>query len=557
MKWAAMVMAALLVSGCAAGGTAAQNLQNSAQLADKTLDINPRDPATLHDGNFVWPLTTWQPNWNYNQVDGTDDDEKSVLNAILPRLVLIQPDGTAKMNPDYVTAARVTSTAPQVVTYDLNPKARWTDGTPLDWQDFRAQWAAMNGSDPKFEAATTTGYSDIASVARGADDHQVVVTFSKPFAEWQSLFTLLYPRAVNADADTFNTSLTAGPPSISAGPFKVQRVDKGANTIVLARDDGWWGPKAVLSKITFQVVSIANWADALANGEITYAPLAANADLYRRAQSMPNIAIRTTVAANYNNVQFDARPGKVLSDPKVRSAVAKAIDPGAIERAVIGTIEPNPVPIGNHLYLPGTKYHQDHSAGLTFDLARAQRELDAAGWTRAAGAQYRRKDGKELDLSLLGSDNSSDTVVDAMIRLLVSQLAAAGVKVTVDPISDSEYTTTVDKGDWDIVTGGWFVSPFAISATAPQYLLTPNSTGQNWGQIGDPAINSLYERANATLDDTARAALGNEIDAALWREAVDVPTYQSPGVRLVARNVANFGAFGFSDVDYPRIGFTA
>lgn len=32
-------------------------------------------------------------------------------------------------------------------------------------------------------------------------------------------------------------------------------------------------------------------------------------------------------------------------------------------------------------------------------------------------------------------------------------------------------------------------------------------------------------------------------------------TFQSPGVRLVNKNVANFGAFGFADIDYTKIGF--
>ena len=35
----------------------------------------------------------------------------------------------------------------QVVTYNINPKAIWYDGTPITWEDFDWQWRALNGSN--------------------------------------------------------------------------------------------------------------------------------------------------------------------------------------------------------------------------------------------------------------------------------------------------------------------------------------------------------------------------------------------------------------------------
>ncbi|HWE88775.1 MAG TPA: ABC transporter family substrate-binding protein, partial [Pseudonocardiaceae bacterium] len=128
----AVLAAAMVLAGC---GSSGPSLANDQQLANQTLDINPHDPATLADGNFVFPLDFWEPNWNGNEIDGNDENEPLLLNALMPRLFLIQPDGTSKINPDYLTSAAVTSTNPQVVTLDINPQARWTDGTPLTWRD--------------------------------------------------------------------------------------------------------------------------------------------------------------------------------------------------------------------------------------------------------------------------------------------------------------------------------------------------------------------------------------------------------------------------------------
>jgi peptide/nickel transport system substrate-binding protein len=560
--WMALLTVAaagmVVLSACSSGGSGAQNLHNVQQLASKTSDINAKDPATLVDGNFVYPLDDWLPNWNGNEVDGNDENDVPVYSTLEPELFTIEADGTTQPNPNYLTSARVTSTNPQVITLDFNPKAHWTDGTPLSWQDLQAEWRALNGSNTDYQAVTNQGYQDISSVARGKTDTEAVVTFSKPYAEWQSLFTRLsplYPRSVNATPASFNTSLASGPPMVSAGPFKVQSFDKNKKTIVLVRNPAWWGPKPVLSKLVFQVVARDNRADAIANNEITYTPLFASADLYRQAQQMSNVVIREAVAANFNDVWFNGRPGALFSDVKLRAAVARGINANAITKAAIGSIEPTAVPIGDHLYTPGLKYHEDHTSMLAYDPAEAKKELDADGWQLpSGGGQYRSKNGKELDASLLDTTDDDSTGLE-INKLLIGQLAAIGVKATVNAVPSEQDSEMTDKGQWDIQGGGWLVSPFPVSRTASHYVLDPHNMSSNYEQIGNDTINSLYQQANVTLDPVQRAKLGNQIDTELWKEAVDVPLFQSPGVAVVNKYVANFGAFGFADPDYTKIGF--
>lgn len=545
------------LAACGSGGPTSRTLPNVQQLASRTSDINPKDPSTLVDGNFVWPLDLWLPNWNGNEVDGNDENDVPVYGATQPELFTVQPDGTTVPNPNYLTSARVTATNPQVITLDFNPKAHWTDGTPLSWQDVQAQWQALNGTNSAFQAVTNRGYVDISSVTQGKDASEAVITFKQPYAEWQSLFTRfspLYPRSVNATPSSFNTSLASGPSMVSAGPFKVQSFDKNQKTIVMVRNPAWWGPKPVLSKLVFQVVARDNRATAIGNNEITWTPLFASADLYKQAEQMPNVVIRESVAANFNDVWFNGRPGSLFSDQKLRVAVAKGVNVAAITKSAIGSIEPNPVPIGDHLYTPGLKYHQDHTNLLAYNPAEARKELDADGWTLPAGKQYRSRNGRELDVSLLDSTSDDQTGLQ-LNKLLIGQLAAIGVKATVNAVPDQQYSSLTDKGEWDILSNGWLVSPFPVSRTSSHYVLDPKNMSSNYEQIGSDTINSLYQQANATLDPAQRARIGNEIDVALWQEAVDVPLFQSPGVAVVNKNVANFGAFGFGDWDFTRIGF--
>ncbi|NQV97406.1 MAG: hypothetical protein HQ486_06385 [Acidimicrobiaceae bacterium] len=67
---------------------------------------------------------------------------------------------------------------------------------------------------------------------------------------------------------------------------------------------------------------------------------------------------------------------------------------------------------------------------------------------------------------------------------------------------------------------------------------TPNIYGvgkpQNFGNIGNAKIDDLFKKANNVLDPVKRCALANEAD----------------------KNVANFGAFGFTSLDWTKVGFT-
>jgi peptide/nickel transport system substrate-binding protein len=548
----------LVVSGCGGGSSANHPLQNSNQLAHKDEDINPRDPATLVDGNFVWPLDEWLPNWNFNQVDGGNENEPDVFGAYLPSFFTIQPDTSAVINHDYLTSATVTSTNPQVITYDINPKAKWSNGDPLSWTDLKTQWQALNGSNTAYQVNQTTGYADIASITQGSSPQQAVVTFKQPFAEWQYLFSRdspLYPPSVNATPDAFNTSLLNGPSTISAGPFIVSSIDKNNNTIVMTRNPGWWGAKPVLSKIVYQVVPRQNRSDALANGEVTETSLFADPSLYKAAHSMPNVAIRESIAENFNDYLLNGRSGAPLSDPKVRTAVVTGIDGDVFTKAVIGSIEPNPVPVGNHIYLPGTKYYQDNSQATAYNLPKAKSELDADGWKVAPGKQYRTKNGQEFDVSFLDTTDDTDPTDVQTDTLMINQFAALGIKATLNRIPTAQYQSAIDKGQWDVTSGGWISSAFPISTMETTYYLDPNNQGQNFGEIGSTEIDNLFNQANQTLDPDARAKLGNQIDKDIWGLGEDLVTFQSPGVRLVNKNVANFGAFGFADIDYTKIGF--
>ena len=177
-------------------------------------------------------------------IDGNTSDTNSIVSPTLPGAFITQADGTLKLNTDYFTAAELTSTNPQVVTYTINPKAMWNDGTPITWEDLKSEVDACSGRDKRYLIASRAGFERVKSVTKGVDERQAVVTFAEPYAEWRAMFAGgIQPRSMTANPDVFNKGQLDAP-GPSAGPFIVSTIDRGAQRIVLTRNPRWWGRPA-------------------------------------------------------------------------------------------------------------------------------------------------------------------------------------------------------------------------------------------------------------------------------------------------------------------------
>lgn len=542
---------ALTACGGGAGGGGGAPVVAPDELQQGQNDINPVPRDQVRDGGDLrWPLDQLPDNFNRNHIDGTLEVNSEVVSALLPFSHRTLPDATVEVDSDYFTSIELTSTEPQTVTYTIRPEATWDDGTPITWRDLQAQWQVMNGSDPAFQVSSTTGYEDIASVERGVDDKQAVVTFARVFSEWRSLFSPIYPVATNTDPDTFNRGWINAVPN-SAGPFRLEGIDTTAQTITLVRNEKWWGEPAKLDRIIFRVVERAALADALANGEIDWYAIGSDINLFTRAQTIPGVEIRQAVEPRYNHITFGGAPGAPLSDPALRRAVAQSIDRQAIARAMVGQIVPEITPLGNYLYVQGSKNYVDHSQVVAHDPAAAAAELDRLGWASPGEGQIRTKDGNPLTLRLV--TDAGNPITERIVALIRDQLGAAGIGVEVVQAAASDFFDEyVTPGNFDMVTFGWAGTAFPVTSTRNIY----TSTGeQNYGKISTPEIDALYDQAIRELDDARRVELGQQIDQLLWEEVPQLPLYQSTGAYAVRSTLANFGAQGFADVDYADVGF--
>jgi peptide/nickel transport system substrate-binding protein len=544
---AALVLA-LTIAGCSGSDQKPPSAGGEAEVGT-TSDINPQDPATLRQGgNLRLALDALPANYNTLHID-SEGTGAAMLRATLPRAFRIAPDGSTTVNTDYFTSVELTGTNPQVVTYTINPKAVWSDGTPITWEDIASQINATSGKDKAFQFASPNGSERVKSVTRGVDDRQAVMTFAEPFTDWRAMFagnTMLYPKSMTATPDAFNKAQLNGP-GPSAGPFIVSSIDKTAQRITLTRNPKWWGTPPLLDSITYLILDDAARVPALQNNAIDATGIA-SLDELTIARRTAGISIRRAPGLSWYHFTFNGAPGTILADKALRLAVAKGIDRQAIANVSQRGLVDNPVPLNNHIYVAGQDGYQDNSSVVAFDPEKAKQELDALGWKM--NGQFREKDGRQLVIR--------DVFFDALTTRQIAQIAQnslAQIGVKLDLVAapgGSLFTDYITVGNFDIGQFSWLADAFALSSLTQIFASGGES---NFGKIGSPEIDAQIEKTLDELDPAKARDLANELDKMVWAEGFSLPLFQSPGNSAVRSNLANFGPAGLGDLDYTKIGF--
>ena len=472
-----------------------------------------------------------------------------MLRATMPRAFVIAADGSMTVNTDYFTDVELTGTNPQVVKYTINPKATWSDGTPITWEDIAAQINATSGKDKNFAIAAPNGSDRVGSVTRGADDRQAIITFAKPYAEWRGMFagnTMLLPKSMTANPDVFNKGQLNGP-GPSAGPFIVSTLDRTAQRITLTRNPKWWGTPPLLDSITYLVLDDAARIPALQNNAIDATGLS-SLDELTIARNTAGISIRRAPGLSWYHFTFNGAPGAILSDKALRLAIAKGIDRQAIADVTQRGLVDKPVPLNNHIFVAGQKGYQDNSAVVAYDPEKAKAELDALGWK--LNGQFREKDGRQLVIRDVLYDSKTTRQVALVAQ---NSLAQIGVKLVVDAKpGNGFFTNYVNVGDFDITQFSWVGDAFALCCLNQIYTTGADS---NFGKISSPELDAKVEQVLDELDPDKARGLANEADKLIFGEVFSLPLFQSPGNVAVRSKLANFGPAGLGDLNYSAIGF--
>ncbi len=536
-RWSVVIAAMAVTIACITGCGAAIDT-GAVKTEGASLNLQPRE--NLEDGgSLTTVLAEVSAQWNTFHADG-NAYTLALWRWYNPVLAYFSPDGQYAPNPDYLTDVRTEVVGRDtVVTYTINPKAFFNDGTPIDYRAFVETWRTSRGIDDRYIVSSTDGYSQIASVTRGADDREVVVRFDGVYAWPDGLFNVvLHPKV--ADPDVYNEGYVRKPhPEWGAGPFTIASYDADNGTVVFERNPKWWGKPGKLDRRIFRQMESQAALNAFQNGEIDATGVAAK-DARARALTMNGIDIRTAAAPQQSLLVLNLDT-PILSDRRVREAVLSAVDRETLSRirfTGLNYTEELPGSLSLYPFQPG--YEDNLSDVLSYDPAKAEELLDRSGWTEG-GDGIRSKDGRRLSLEL--PNIGDDTTTQNLSRALQAILKKVGVDLAVRQRPSADFSQVVVNKEFDVLLLGFSSSdPFGMAYFCQVWCM---GSQLNPAGAGSPELDAQIRAMSRIGDPMAQIKAGNELEREAFAQFSNLPLFNGPSMVAVKEGLANYGAGQF------------
>lgn len=423
---------------------------------------------------------------------------------------LIGFDDSRNMVP--VLAESWKSINPKTWEFKLRSGVKFSDGTPFTAQDVIYSLCRVSKvpNSPSSFAIATRHISD----ARADDAHTLVIETSKPYALLPndlSKIGIISAKLNNGEAVKFNKDgcdapswpatkdFNNGKLAVGTGPFRFSEYVSGSR-IVLTRNDQYWGAKPAWAKVTFRPIpSDGPRVAALLSGDVDLIESPPMQDV-TRIKDDPRFAVRSARSARViflgldsvseANASVTGEAKNPFKDKRVREAVSRAIDRGAIADKIMGGYA---VPAWQLLY--GSA---DTKVKGWYNPAKAKELLAQAGYPNG------------FDLTLSGPNDRY--INDEKIAQAVAQmLTAVGIRTKVNLATANVFFPRQAKGEFGFRLSGWQAATGEMSFPLRALVATRdkekgNGTA-NYNKYSNPAIDSLLEQAIETMDNGQRRQL--------------------------------------------------
>jgi peptide/nickel transport system substrate-binding protein len=544
LVFAAMAAAALSVSviavAPATSGAATKASSSSGGTATMALDEN-------------------LAGFNINTSAASEYVLQEILNVVWPQVFIITNKLQPVLNSQLMESASVTSTSPeQTVVYKINPKAVWSDGTPITADDFIYNWQAQSGNpaytdvgNQPYDDATTAGYNQIASVV-GSDPsggaacdpgtaanrnvglcpngRTFTVTFKPSFADWRSLFSGagVVPAHI-ARTVGWNTGFTGAAQTISGSWYKIQSYTPN-QSVVLVRNPTYWGTPGKLDKLVFQFFSDdSQLVPALQNKEINiFNPSTVSLSITQTANQVPNTTKMTLPGLEFEHFDFN-QADPYLAKLQVREAIAHGTDRQSIITRTVGEIEKGITPLGSRMLVSTQKGYKGTS--YAFSTSQATNLMKEAGFKKASDGYFQPDYGpqKGKDLTFTIQSTSGNSIRSQTEELFQAQMKAVGIKINIQNYdANTFFGTNLPNGTFQIAEFAWVTTPF-VSGNQPIYCsYTSSQCDENWNHAANADVDKDMAAGSSAPSNSQEIADYNKADAILWHNMVTLPLYQKP-----------------------------
>lgn len=424
-----------------------------------------------------------------------------VAGLMFPPLVEIDSDLTYKP----MLADSIETTDNTTFTMNLNPNAKWTDGTPVTADDVIFTLKLMSNptiaSNFAYIFATIEGLDDSGYLPEGqteisgvtkVDDHKLTMKTKAPttldiFKDTigRNLMTLPQSALKDIAPADLNKSDFMQKPTVTSGPYKLVDIDRDHFVTMEANKDYFKGaPK--IDQLNFKVMQGTAIAAQLQSGEIDMNIPSAGVipiEDYDKVKGLNNV---TTAEATPLATQYMYINEKVVPDAKQRQAISYAINREMIvDKLLKGAGE-----VVDSFFNSTSPYLNENIKPVAYDPEKAKSLLQESGWNS----------GKQLTMSVL----SGDATLEQAANIIAENLRAVGVNVKIQMLDLATLIDKLTKMDYDLGILTVSLTPVNPLPDIAYFLNEGNPSG--------------YKNAEA---EKLIAAIGSEVDEAKIKESYD------------------------------------
>lgn len=463
-------------------------------------------------------------------------------------------DDKGRWFKDIVAAASANAAG---VSYTIRPDAFWYWGgrkLPVTYKDF--VYTLQQIDDPNNDLAGRTGYSNLDPTKfTHKGDKQVTFSWKTtncstdfpcgPYADWQALFSILYPSAALQGMDFNKIWMSCicgndGKP-VSDGPFYLANYTVDQGTALKANPYSFEKPK--LAEVVFRLIPdpTVEEQDMLGGQVDAISPLFG--PVLAPLKSAPGITFDQIPGYVFEHLELregDAKAGPSVSKgasnallraPWLRQAIMLGIDRQRIIASVFGPLAGNMRPLDNVIFYSTESSYRPDFQRWNYDPAKALAILKkhctpgtGPSTPNAANAKIWQCAGLPATFNWTWGAGRDDWTTSEQIAK--AELRSIGIQIVERPLPLNALfgPAGLASGDFDITQFREFTS----GDPGDWYELYRCGGTSNWTGYCSHRVDALLKAGNSELDPAKRARLFRQADAIMATQVPIIPMYQPP-----------------------------
>ncbi|HTP41369.1 MAG TPA: ABC transporter substrate-binding protein [Nitrospiria bacterium] len=431
---------------------------------------------------------------------------------------LVRVDAAFQVVPEL--ALSWTQPAPQTYRFVLRRGVKFHDGAELTANDVRYTFASI--LDPATASPFRSVYGMIDRITV-TGPYEIEFHLSAPHAPFLvNLVRGIVPARLASRRDEFARH------PVGSGPFRLVRWAPDDRVVLVAFKDYFDGAPSLDGVIVKIIPDETIRLLELQKGTIDLVQNAITPEVLPLLNASGRFRVVVSPGTTYTYLGFNLRD-PVLSDVRVRRAIALAIDRPAIIRTLLGGLaEP-----ATGLLPPALWAYETEVTRYDFDPVRARRLLDDAGVVDPDGP------GPQPRLRLT-FDTSQNDQARRIAEVIQQQLAQIGIDLTIRSHEWGAFYADIKAGRFQLYTLSWvgIVDPDLYFEVFHSSSLPP--AGSNRDGYANPAVDRLLERGRRSADTAERRAVYREVQRIVADDLPYVSLWYPTNVVVLSKRVEGF-----------------